>query len=71
MSEPYDYDAWEAEEYRLTKHARMEWLESRPTCAWCGERITDEFAYEFPNGDVVCEECVSEYIEEYRIFLGR
>lgn len=71
MAEQYDYDAWLAEEEWIAHH-ESEWLKSRPTCAWCGERITDEFAYEFPSGDVVCEECVSEYVyETYRAFIGK
>lgn len=29
-----------------------------PTCAMCGEPITDEFAYRI-DGDLYCEECIS------------
>lgn len=64
MYEYSDYDSWAAWDDQLTKASRQEWDESRPTCAWCGEKITDEYAYVFPDGDVVCEECVGEYIDE-------
>lgn len=40
-------------------------MEERPTCVWCGEKITDQYAYFFPDGDVVCEECVDEYVRDH------
>ena len=72
MYEYSAYDGWEAWSVRLSKHARQKWLEARPCCAWCGERITDEYAYEFPDGDIVCEECLDEYVDDkFRTIVGR
>ncbi len=35
------------------------WLETRPICQSCGERIQDEYCY-LINGDIYCERCVRE-----------
>lgn len=63
MYEYSDYDGWAAWNEWL-RGPREEDEDERPTCAWCGEPITDEEAYEFPNGDIVCRDCVDEYVEE-------
>lgn len=63
MYEYSDYDGWAAWNEWL-RGSREEDKDERPTCAWCGEPITDEEAYEFPNGDIVCRDCVDEYVEE-------
>lgn len=61
MGEPYeDFLRKEAEEAR--------WLKTRPVCAWCGEPIQDEYAYEI-DGEWVCGDCIEDcrtYVpEEY------
>ena len=69
MYEYSDYDGWENWNRWLSKYEEYE--HDRPTCAWCGEQIMDEIAYEFPNGDIVCEDCVGEYIDEtFRKHIG-
>lgn len=59
MGEPYeDFLRKEAEEEK--------WLKTRPVCAWCGQPIQDEYAYEI-DGELVCEVCIEEcrtYIPE-------
>lgn len=35
------------------------WLRSRPVCAWCGEPIQDEYAYEI-DGELICERCIED-----------
>ena len=67
MHEYSDYDSWAAWDERLTHHAEVE----RPRCACCEEPIESEFAYEFPSGDIVCDDCVDEYIyEHFRTYIG-
>ncbi len=59
MFEYSDYDSWEAYDNWLHRHD-----EPRPTCDYCGETIEEDWAYEMPNGDLVCEECINEYCTE-------
>lgn len=52
MGEPYeDFLRKEAEEEK--------WLKTRPVCAWCGQPIQDEHAYEI-DGEMVCEDCIED-----------
>lgn len=65
-----EYSDYSEEDARLTK-AWNDWVATRPICDECGEPITDEEAYEFPNGDIVCEDCVREYVEDtFRKHIG-
>lgn len=46
--------------YELEKEKRWErWVEGLPTCAICGDPITDDFCY-LVDGDYICEECMEE-----------
>lgn len=37
------------------------------TCAVCGEEIlVSEGHYEMPDGDIVCENCLYEWAEQYK-----
>ena len=40
------------------------WLQSRPVCEVCGDHIQDEHLYDI-DGDLVCEECLAEYMKEH------
>lgn len=51
-----DFDRWDY--YQQRQLARL------PRCAECKERIEDENCYEFDD-DVVCPECVRDYIEKH------
>ena len=51
-----DFDRWDRE--------KEEALDMLPKCEHCGEPIQDEDLFDFQDGYLVCEECVSEYIEE-------
>ena len=35
-------------------------LEKCPECYYCGQKITDEYFYEMPDGEMVCEKCLNE-----------
>lgn len=44
------------------------WIATRPTCCICGEPITDDYLYEFGDGDVWCESCINDlrmYVDTY------
>ena len=47
-----DFDTWDAE--------NAKWLAERPTCAWCGEPITDDTAYNLGGGEIVCRTCMKD-----------
>lgn len=40
--------------------------ESLPICSCCGERIYDEYCYEFTDGSIYCEDCIEESRKETR-----
>ena len=42
---------------------QQRWLDNLPECAHCGHPIQNEDCYNF-DGDYVCPECVSDYIDE-------
>ena len=65
MTEQYDYDAWEITNDWLNRESYKEWQAARPICAYCGEPILEEFAFEFTNGDMVCENCVRDYVDDF------
>jgi hypothetical protein len=50
-----DFDAWDRERERR--------LIIFPKCCCCEERILDDDLYDF-DGDLVCFECVDNYIDE-------
>ena len=50
-----DFEAWDSE--------REEKIKELPTCECCGEPIQDEYLYDF-DGDLVCEECMLDYVRE-------
>lgn len=38
------------------------------SCDLCGEPIyVEDRHYEMPDGDFLCEECVTEWVEQYRV----
>lgn len=47
-----DYDAYD--------RAQAEEMKRLPICCECGNRIEDEFCYQF-NDEVICEDCVAQY----------
>ena len=51
-----DFDAWDRK--------REDALDKLPKCDKCGEPIQDEDLYDFEDGNLICEECVLEYINE-------
>ena len=51
-----DFDRYDAEQQRR--------LDKLPKCDKCGEPIQDEDLYDFEDGNLICEECVLEYINE-------
>lgn len=53
---PGDWDAYCREQDRLA--------ESLPICEECGQRIEDEFLYDF-DGYIVCEECLERNHRKY------
>lgn len=54
MRVPDNYDA-----YRQHEAEQEKWLKRRPQCINCGEPIQDDFLYDV-NGDLFCEECMTE-----------
>ena len=50
-----DFDRWDAE--------RQEKMDRLPTCENCRHPIQDEDLYDF-DGDLVCEECLLDYVRE-------
>ena len=54
------YEAWERHDAEQEK-----WLQSRPVCSECGEHIQDEHLFDI-DGDLVCEECLSDYMKKYK-----
>lgn len=54
MSIPDNYDLWEDHQ---TQQDRAE--AALPTCYECGNKIYEEFCYEF-EGEPICDECMSE-----------
>ncbi len=50
-----DFDRWDRK--------REKYLSRLPICECCGEPIQDEELYDF-DGDLVCEECVFDYVRE-------
>lgn len=50
-----DFDAYENK-----KHESFIKL---PTCDCCGERIVEDFLYDF-DGELVCDECLTDYISD-------
>lgn len=58
MGDPYDdYDRYEAEQYR--------WEQKRPVCAYCKRHIVENLCYEFDNGDIVCPDCLEDYLKAH------
>jgi hypothetical protein len=53
------YDAFDMEDARLERLRR-----AAPRCCVCREHITCGGFYDF-DGDIVCEDCVDDYIHEY------
>lgn len=49
----------DAERYMAEQEAELRVL---PECAECGEKIQDEYCYEF-NGEYICWNCLKEYHE--------
>lgn len=52
---PDNYSQWEEHERQ-----QEDWLEKRPRCGFCDERIQDDFCYEI-NGEYVCEDCLDTH----------
>jgi formylmethanofuran dehydrogenase subunit E len=38
-------------------------MESWPECEYCGTKVNEY--YELPNGEIVCEDCISRWRREY------
>lgn len=60
MRDPID-EALNERDYLYTRYE-----ESCPMCDMCGERLTAEEYYYEIEGDVVCEECLRDYMERYK-----
>lgn len=56
------YDA--IDEFNAHDRARQKWLDSRPKCSHCGEPIADDEYYDFGDGEKICENCKSDYVEK-------
>jgi late competence protein required for DNA uptake (superfamily II DNA/RNA helicase) len=54
MSVPDNYDA-----FRQHQAEQDAWLERRPKCCNCGERIQDDFLFDI-GGDLYCENCIKK-----------
>lgn len=52
------YDRWDAEQ--------AEWLRKCPTCGKCGEKIQSEYCWEIEPGEVWCESCTEEWMNDQR-----
>jgi len=58
MADPYDdFDRHEDELER--------WEKRRPRCAYCNRHITDNLCYEFDNSDIVCPDCLEDYLRAH------
>lgn len=56
MGDPYDdFDRHTEDDYR--------WEQRRPVCVYCGEHIVNERCYEMDNHDLVCPECLEDYLK--------
>lgn len=55
-----DFDRWDEEQCRQE--------ERLPICSECGEKIQDDFYYEF-NDEVICSDCLDnnhrKWVEDY------
>lgn len=54
MNVPDNYDQWGHLEARQTA-----WLQNRPVCSHCGERIQDEKLWDI-NGELYCPDCAEK-----------
>lgn len=52
MGEPY-------EDFLRKESELARWLKTLPVCAWCGEPIQEEYAYEI-DGELVCGDCIED-----------
>lgn len=62
-----DYDNYD----RFLMHEREvdAWLERRPKCDRCGERIQSDYLFRF-DGELYCPDCFKEYCEDnFREFI--
>lgn len=57
MADTYTIEAWEHHE-----REKERWLQSRPECYSCGDRIQDEAYYEPEPGMILCEDCFRQYV---------
>lgn len=58
MAEPYeDYDRYADDLDR--------WEKRRPVCAYCNRHIVANLCYEFDNGDIVCPDCLEDYLKAH------
>lgn len=56
------------DDYELEKEAQWErWIEGLPTCAICGDPITEDFCY-LVDGDYICEDRMNDV---YRVSTPR
>lgn len=49
-------------EFDRTEDEKQKWLESRPICSICGERIQETSAL-LLDGEWICDRCVMEHTE--------
>ena len=62
MAEPYeDYDRY--------ADSLDRWEKRRPVCAYCGRHIVDNLCYEFDGGDIVCPDCLEDYLEAHHSLM--
>lgn len=54
-----DYDRYCTEQERLS--------ERLPVCEGCGERIYDEFYWEFSMGECYCDNCAKKYFRKINV----
>lgn len=59
MREPWIDEMMYQDELEKTRQAL-------PVCSDCGEPLDEEFCYETFDGDLMCESCFDEYLEELK-----
>lgn len=51
---------WMVKAQQRADNEAYDWLESRPTCDCCGEKIQDEHCFIINSETIICPDCISE-----------
>lgn len=52
--------------YEEYESENEKWLRKRPKCECCGEHISDPDYYDCDDYDVICYECLLDWLDDYK-----